>query len=152
MKFKEEIGRADLVKNVTNSQSLDPNINYNIFAEILIKAKQNNLPVKNKKIKKRKHKKSPWITSSIVRSINKRDKMYKNLFKSPLASNHYHLLKTNFKTYSYNLRRTIFTAKKQYYSQIFLKYKSDLKQTWATISTILNTNKKNIKDSQIILT
>ena len=66
MKFKEEIGRADLVKNVTNSQSLDPNINYNIFAEILIKAKQNNLPVKKKKINKRKHKKSPWITSTIV--------------------------------------------------------------------------------------
>ena len=50
MKFKEEIERADFVKNVTNSQSLDPNINYNIFEEILIKAKQNNLPVKKKKI------------------------------------------------------------------------------------------------------
>ena len=120
MKFKEEIGRADLVKNVTNSQSLDPNINYNIFAEILIKAKQNNLPVKKKKINKRKHKKSPWITSSIVRSINKRDKMYKNLCKSPLASNHYHLLKTNFKTYSYNLRRTIFTAKNNTILKYFL--------------------------------
>ena len=112
MKFKEEIERADFVKNVTNSQSLDPNINYNIFEEILIKAKQNKIPVNKKKINKRKHKKSPWITSSIVRSINKRDKMYKNLCKSPLESNHYHLLKTNFKTYNYILRRTIFIAKK----------------------------------------
>ena len=43
------------------------------------------------------------------------------------------------------LRRTIFIAKKQYYSQIFLEYKSDLKQTWATISTILNKNKKKHK-------
>ena len=97
---------------------------------------------KKKKINKRKHKKSPWITSAIVKSINKRDKMYKNLCKSPLESNHYRILKTNFKTYNYILRRTIFIAKKQYYSQIFLKYKSDLKQTWATISTILNKNKK----------
>ena len=77
--------------------------------------------------------------------------MYKNPRKSPLESNHYGVLKTNFKTYNYILRRTIFIAKKQYYSQLFLKYKSDLKQTWASISTILNKNKKNIKDSQIIL-
>ena len=147
MKFKEEIERADLVDKVTNSQSLDPNINYEFFEDILIKAKQNNLPVKNNKINKRKHKKSPWITSAIVKSINKRDKMYKNLYKSPLESNYYCILKTNFKTYNYILRRTtcIFIAKKQYYSQIFLKYKSDLKQTWATISTILNKNENKHK-------
>ena len=30
MKYKEEIERADLVDKVTNSQSLDPNINYKI--------------------------------------------------------------------------------------------------------------------------
>ena len=68
--------------------------------------------------------------------------MYKNLCKSPLESNNYGILKTNWKTYDYILRRTIFIAKKQYYSQIFLKNKSDLKQTWATISTILNKNSK----------
>ena len=46
MKFKEEIERADLVDKVANSQSLDPNINYKTFEDILINAKQNNLPVK----------------------------------------------------------------------------------------------------------
>ena len=81
MKFKGKIERADLVDKVTNSQSLDPNLNYTIFGDILIKAKQNNLPVKKKKINKRKHKKSPWITSATIKSINKRDKMYKNLCK-----------------------------------------------------------------------
>ena len=145
MKFKEEIGRAGLVDKVTDSQSLDPNINYKIFEDILIKVKQNNLPVKKEKINKRKHTKSPWITSAIVKSINKQDKMYKNLCKSLLESNHCRILKTNFKTYNYILRRTICIAKKQYYSQIFLKYKSDLKQTRATISTILNKNKKKHK-------
>ena len=51
MEFGEEIERADIVDKVTNSQSFDPNtcINYNIFEEILIRAKQNNLPVKKKK-------------------------------------------------------------------------------------------------------
>ena len=39
MKFKEEIERADFVDKVTNSQSLDPNINYTIFEDILINAK-----------------------------------------------------------------------------------------------------------------
>ena len=48
MEFKEEIERADLVDKVTNSQSLDPNINYTIFEDILIKAKQNNIPVEKK--------------------------------------------------------------------------------------------------------
>ena len=55
MKFKEEIERSDLVDKVTNSQSLYPNINYKRFGDTLIKAKQNNLPVKKKKINKQKH-------------------------------------------------------------------------------------------------
>ena len=38
--------------------------------------------------------------------------MYENLCKSPLESNHYGVLKINFKTYNYILRRTIFIAKK----------------------------------------
>ena len=49
MKFKEEIERADLVDTITNSQSFDPNINYNFFADILIKTKQIIYQLKRKK-------------------------------------------------------------------------------------------------------
>ena len=69
MKFKEEIEIADLVDNVTNSQSFDLNINYTIFADILIKAKQNNLPVKKKKKKKKKI--VPSLTIIINQSLEK---------------------------------------------------------------------------------
>ena len=54
--------------------------------------------------------------------------MYENLCKIPLESDQYRVLKTNFKTYNYILRRTIFIAKKTYYSHLFHKYKSDIKQ------------------------
>ena len=43
------------------------------------------------------------------------------------------------------MKRSIHTAKKQYYNSCFDKYKNNIKQTWSTINNILNKNNKKHK-------
>ena len=52
---------------------------------------------------------------------------------------------TNLKTFNTILKRSIHTAKKQYYNSCFDKYKNNIKQTWSTINNILNKNNKKHK-------
>ena len=49
---------------------------------------------------------------------------------------------TNLKTFNNILKKCIREAKKIYYYNLFLKFKSDIKGTWKTINDILNKTKK----------
>ena len=60
----------------------------------------------------------------------------------------YHVIKTNFSTYSTILKKSIRNAKKHYFESIFEKYKNNMRKTWSTINDILSrkTNNKSIPD------
>ncbi len=73
-----EIKQINLINKIDSNPIADPNINYNIIHDIINAAKNKHLPTKIVKFNKRKHKKSKWITFGIIKSINYRDKMYKD--------------------------------------------------------------------------
>ena len=129
----------------TNNLNSDPNINYNKLIEILQNLKNKTMPRKYIKFKKRKHKKQPWITTGIIKSINKKDEMYKRLIKMSTDTTAYEELKINFKTYQRIIRRSIREAKRTYYHNIFIKYNGNTKKTWQIINSTLN--KKNTHSS-----
>ena len=99
------------------------------------------MPKRVVKFNMRKHKKSPWITRAIIKSINEKDKLYKKLLKTPQDCPEFLNIKTNFKTYRCIIRRSIMHAKKDYYKNTFHRYSNDLKKTWKTINDTLNRNK-----------
>ena len=142
-KFKEEIRNSHLKDIITYDSFTDPNYNYNILDGILNHAKQKHLPLKEVKFNKSKHKKSQWITKGLIKSINFRDKMYRDLKNYSSDSTEYITLKLNLGTYNYILRRNIYLAKKSYYANLFQKYKSDVKQTWSAISDVVNRKHKS---------
>ena len=90
------------------------------------------------KFNKKKHKKTPWITVGILKSINRRNKLYKSLKKTQLNSISYATKKSNFNQYRNRLGKTIALAKRMYYKTIFEQYKQDMKKTWAILSDILH--------------
>ena len=92
---------------------------------------------------KKKHKKTPWITNGILRSINTRNKLYKKLKKTKIDSPNYITNETNFNKYRNTLNKTITNAKRVYYKEIFNLYKHDMKKTWGVISETLNRKVKN---------
>ena len=71
--------------------------------------------------------------------------MYRKLRKTSPDSEDFQTRTTNLKTFNTILKRSIHTAKKQYYNSCFDKYKNNIKQTWSTINNILNKNNKKHK-------
>ena len=110
------------------------------------------MPRKRVKYKKKLHKKSKWITNGILRSINKKDKLYKTLIQTDLDNTVlYDRLKTEFKDYRASLRKIIRKAKRDYYTHIFNRHKNDIKKTWSLINETLNRNLKKQSTHEFLI-
>ena len=77
---------------------------------------------------KKKHMKTPWITAGILKSINHRNKLYKNLKQTQIDAINYVAKKANFNQYRNRLNKTIALAKRMYYKHIFNQFKYDIKK------------------------
>ena len=97
-------------------------------------AKDKHLPMKSVRYQKRKHKKSKWMTTGILNSINTKDGLYKTLLKTGTNNDDYRVAKANFKRYRDILRNSIKRAKMLYYKRTFNLYQNDVKKTWTLIN------------------
>ena len=117
---------------------LDLNQNYNVLENALTESYSACFPERVVRFNKKKHKKTPWITAGILKSINHRNKLYKNLKQTQIDAINYVAKKANFNQYRNRLNKTIALAKRMYYKHIFDQFKYDMKKTWAILSDILN--------------
>ena len=85
------------------------------------------MPTKLVKFNKYKHKKIMWITQGILRSIQYRDKLYKQLKLTHPNSSNYEIININIKTYNTILKHTIRAAKTVYFENRFYRFKNDIK-------------------------
>ena len=95
----EELENINLPDKLNRNSFANPSKNYDIFIKLLAETKQRILPRKRVKFNKKKHKKFPWMTNGILKSINSKDKLYKRLVNTPVNSLQYNTIKTNFNTY-----------------------------------------------------
>ena len=127
-------------------QPLDTNPNDNYEIHVFIThfqlAKNKHLPMKSVRYQKRKHKKSKWMTTGILNSINTKDRLYYTLLKTDTNSDDYRVAKANFKRYREILRNSIKRARILYYKKTFNLYQNDVKKNWALIKEILQQRKK----------
>ena len=94
------------------SVATDPNIDDAKFEKIITKTNDKHFPEKCVKFNKYKHKRSNWITSGILKSIEFRNKLYKRLKICSSEIGECELLKYNLKIYNGYLNRCIRTEKK----------------------------------------
>ena len=85
------------------------------------------MPTKLVKFNKYKHKESMWIAQGILRSIQYRDKLYKQLKLTHPNSSNYEIINVNLKTYNTTLKHTIRAAKKVYFENTFYRFKNHIK-------------------------
>ena len=130
--FVEELENLNIYDDLNKSVDSSPYLNYryDTFINIVQFAKNKHIPRKQVKYQKRKHKKSKWMTTGILNSINTKDRMYKLLLKTDSLTDRYMTLKARFKTYRETLRRSINEAKKMYYQKVFGLYRNDIKKNW----------------------
>ena len=141
----EEIRNADIMNKMNINENADPNQNYCLLQNTINEIKMKNMPQKQVKFNRHKHKIAPWISNGIVKSISFRDKLYKRLRMTNQDTQEYLTLKTNLHTYNTILKTSIRNAKMKYYQSCFNRYKSDMRKTWGTINNILNKIKSKKK-------
>ena len=140
---KRELAETCTFDKFDLNQHCDPNENYNILDSVITSAINKHIPIKFVKSNKYKIKNSKWITTGILRSINFRDKLYQRIKRTATTNSMYQALKVNLKTYNRILKKMIRIAKKQYYENVFEKYKADMKKTWETIKKVIDPSSKD---------
>ena len=137
--FKETFINKRVFEHLdTDIHIADPNQNYNVLENALTESYSACFPERVVRFNKKKHKKTPWITAGILKSINHRNKLYKNFKQTQIDAINYVAKKANFNQYRNRLNKTITLAKRMYYKHIFDQFKYDMKKTWAILSDILN--------------
>ena len=101
------------------------------YIELLTEEINHFLPKKTKLIKYANLCKDPWITTALTKSMNKSKTLYKQqLNGEPLDHMKY-------KNYNDVLKKVKCYAKKQYYVNKCTEYKSNTRQLWQTINSVV---------------
>ena len=91
------------------------------------------------------------MTNGILKFINHRNKLYKNLKQFKADSFIYTEKQLYFNRYRNELKKTITHTKRSYYKDLFKQYKLNMRKTWAVLSEILNrTSRNSVPDNMII--
>ena len=138
-----DLKEPDTAQKLKNVVSSDSNESYKNLINIVKPLLDKHFPTRQVRYNKYKHRKCRWMTRGIMKSIAYKDKLYIKLKSTSPTADDLNVIQSNFKTYNRILRQTIRIAKKDYYHNCFLKFKSDIKQTWSTINDIICKSKKS---------
>lgn len=129
----------DLIRNETWSDIYyhdNPDTSYNIFYDIIKQAIKQSTIIKmfNNKTRKRK----PWITTGIIRSMNKRDQLYQKHLKN-IEDNE---IRNEYITYRNKINNLVKKTKNSYMKRmIYDTGKTDSKKIWEGVKNITNNQK-----------
>ena len=133
-KFKQRLIDVKWQEILDNNNAND---DYNKFIETFDTLYNECVPLKKCTNNRRKEPMSPWITKGLLKSINKKNKLYKQYLHSPSNKG-----LQQFKTYKNKSNMLIRKAKRKYSFLKFEQSKNNMKQTWNTINNILGRGKK----------
>ena len=91
------------------------------------------------------------MPSGILKSVNTKDKLYKNLVKININDVQNTTLKAEFTHFKNTLRCSINAAKRLYYKRKFALYKNDIKQTWSVIKDTLQRKLHSAPSNKFIM-
>ena len=118
--FIDELASLNILDKLNKRQNIDPNNNYELFAQLIKSAREKHIPRVKVRYQKKKHKRSKWLTNGILNSINTKDRLYKTLMQTDTDDVElFNRRKKEFKLYRTNLRKSIRNAKRTYFEHIF---------------------------------
>lgn len=117
----------------------DVNAAYNTFFESFNYTYNNCFPICYVSKRKRRKKKHPWITTGMLTSIKRKNKLFKSYLTAPTDVN-----KATYKHYRNKLNHIIRFSKRLYFYDKFKNNRNNISVTWNTINEVLNTNRKKV--------
>ena len=115
------------IYNITGTQSC-----FDIFPKVRIKMKYNN--------------RKPWLSDALRNSIKFKNKLYWKFRKIGSVYN-----ENYYKSYKQVLQKTLMAAEKQYYHELLIKNKDNMKKSWGDIKNIINKKKNPVQQTKFKL-
>ena len=140
-KFIQRLRAADWCEIMSSN---DSQLSFSLFHQQFLKHFDNSFPIEVKKSEYRKRK--PWLTLGLKCSIKRKNKLYLWYKKHPSKGN-----EKIYKTYKSKLAKLIQLAEREHYDRLFETHKSNVKESWKIINTILCRNKVNVKSNKYII-
>ena len=109
-----------------DKESGDPNASYDVFIEKFTGLFDSCFPFKIVRGKALNSFKKPWLTKALLKSINKKNKLYKQYLRNRRSDAQF----LKYKKYKNKLTYLLRIAKKRYYETQIDKNKDNIKLTW----------------------
>ena len=146
---------ADIINidwiEVLEGDKADPNHSFKRFNEKVNEILDKHMPWKKLSKKEVRLQTKPWITTGILNSIKRRDKLLRKYIdaKNPVRKE---LLRTEYKTLRNRITYTINMSKKNHFHHYFAENCDNIRKTWTGIKNIINirTMTKNQPSSLLI--
>ena len=119
------------------SESKDTDCAYRCFLDKYTTIYNDCFPLKKVKVKNVTLSK-PWITKGLLKSVRKKNLLYKRFLANPTPYR-----EKLYKSYKNKLTHSLRVAKRLYYNKKLDEYKSNAKSTWKLLNDLIN--KKKIK-------
>jgi hypothetical protein len=143
--FSDEIEHLSWEGTISSN---NPCESFNQFSMLFTSSYEKNFPIKRPKVKMNINKhRSPWMTKCVLKSIKKKNKLYKKYLSDSSKIN-----ENVYKKYKNKLNHVIRLSKKNYYEQELTKYKHDSKMMWKTLNEIINRKQRKRKSQMNLLT
>ena len=146
-----DLEELNIYEKLYTSVDSRPVANHGILLKGLSTAKDKHLPTKTVKFNRKKHKRAKWMTNRILKFINIKDKLYKNLVQMDMEDVQYTRLKAEIIHSKNTLCRSINAARQLCYLRTFALYRNDIKQTWSVIKDTLQKKLHNAPSNKFIL-
>ena len=127
---------------VYNTQ--DVNSSYDNFISIINTNLDIHIPIRDIQNNYKKKPRLPWISHSILRSINRKNNLFYKYKKKPSERN-----RLKYVAYKNSLTKILRIEKKAYYTNKLNLCKNDIKSTWKIIKNALNTSKNCLNITKI---
>ena len=121
----------------------DINLSYENFIKTINTEIDNHIPLCNIKNNYKRTPRLPWITKSLLRSINRKNNLFYKYRSNPTEKS-----RQKYVSYKNTLTKLLRIQKKNYYVNQINKYKNDIRNTWKTIKNAMNvsSNASNISE------
>ena len=129
--FLSSVSNTDW-SSVLESQSAQDS--FSIFHSKLITLHEKHFP--KKKLKRKYNNKKPWLSQALRECIEKKNKLYAIYKKIDCCLN-----EMKYKKYKNKLQNILLAAEKKHYSDLFIKYKSNMQKSWSVIKCMINRNR-----------
>ena len=126
--FRDELSEIDISSLLNANLATDPNTDYEKFEKIISETYDKHFPEKCVKFNQYKHKRSNWITSGILKSIEFRDKLYKKPQNVLFRKRRIRVIKIWLENSQRLLKPMHQNGKKEFYHDEFNKYKNDIRK------------------------